>query len=458
MSEEEISTVLNTYMYLDYREADDGMSIDEIVKELASSPDCCPGGIHYGEYMILSQAAENPEIGSLIIDNQSHFMGFDNGTAACSFQTPDQSCTYIVYRGTVDGEWPDNGIGMTESSTVQQERALSYFDAVIERSDIGREQRLVVTGHSKGGNKAQYVLMSSENGDLADVCYSIDGQGFSENAIETWKARYGEEEYEKRRSKIVGVYGENDYVNVLGHSIVQKENIYYIKTPVEKTNFAGYHDIKYMFARQQVNPQTGQMETIFSGKRNAYALKRGDLGNYAARLSADVMNLPEHRRDGCAAVIMHLMEVTRGGKEGINGEKLSLLDVDDFLSDGPELISDSLFFSGAGLGLLWGVFQKPTLACGMQGDVCLVLNKEKLKQRAEELRQLAVLIQKEMEAVSLTQEKLSAAMKGGFDMKHKLTALEREMKKLKLSFEYSSKQLIEITQMYTGCDETVFNS
>ena len=28
----------------------------------------------------------------------------------------------------------------------------------------------------------------------------------------------------------------------------------------------------------------------------------------------------------------------------------------------------------------------------------------------------------------------------------------------KMSFEYSSKQLIEITQMYTGCDETVFNS
>lgn len=94
----------------------------------------------------------------------------------------------------------------------------------------------------------------------------------------------------------------------------------------------------------------------------------------------------------------------------------------------------------------------------MQGDVCLVLNKEKLKQRAEELRQLAVLIQKEMEAVSFAQEKLSAAMKGGFDMKHKLTALEREMKKLKLSFEHSSKQLTEIMQMYTGCDETVFNS
>ena len=67
-------------------------------------------------------------------------------------------------------------------------------------------------------------------------------------------------------------------------------------------------------------------------------------------------------------------------------------------------------------------------------------------------------IQKETEAVLLVQEKLSGAMKGGFDMKHKLTALEREMKKLKLSFEHSSKQLIEITQMYTGCDETVFNS
>ena len=34
MSEEEISTILNTYMYLDYKEADDGMSMEEIIKEL----------------------------------------------------------------------------------------------------------------------------------------------------------------------------------------------------------------------------------------------------------------------------------------------------------------------------------------------------------------------------------------------------------------------------------------
>ena len=34
MTEEEISMVLNTYMYLDYKEADDGMTMKEIVAEM----------------------------------------------------------------------------------------------------------------------------------------------------------------------------------------------------------------------------------------------------------------------------------------------------------------------------------------------------------------------------------------------------------------------------------------
>lgn len=458
MSEEEISTILNTYMYFDYKEADDGMSMEEIIKELSSSPDCAPGGIHYGEYMILSEAVKNQQVGSLIIDNQSHLMGFDNGTAGCTFYTPDRNCIYVVYRGTGDGEWPDNGMGMTQSSTVQQQRALSYFETTIDRMNIIEEQRLILTGHSKGGNKAQYVLMSSEYGELVDVCHNIDGQGFSENAIDAWIDKYGESEYEKRRNKIIGIYGENDYVNVLGHSIVPQEQVYYIQTPVEKSNFAGYHDIKYMFAQQVTNPVTGEIETIFSGKRNAYAMQRGDLGNYAAQLSEDVMKLPEYRRDGCAAVIMQLMEVTRGSKEGINGEKLSLLDIDDFGVKGPELIGNSLLFSVSGINLLYGMFQKPSLTCDMKGDVRFGIHEEKLRQQADNLEKLALLIKKEKSALDTIEERLSHALYGNFDIKNKLAASERELKKLQLLIERASGQLLEIIGLYRGSDEVVSNS
>ena len=67
----------------------------------------------------------------------------------------------MAYRGTGDGEWPDNGIGMTCASSAQQDSALSYFEEVVEAMEINGGQRLVVTGHSKGGNKAQFVTMES---------------------------------------------------------------------------------------------------------------------------------------------------------------------------------------------------------------------------------------------------------------------------------------------------------
>lgn len=457
MSEEEISTVLNTYMYLDYREADDGMNVEEIVKELSGQKDCAPGGIHYGEYLVLSQAAKNPEIGSLVIGRQSHLMGFDNGTTACTFQTPDKSRVYVVYRGTADGEWPDNGIGMTQSSTVQQQRALSYFETTVEQMKLSEEQRLIITGHSKGGNKAQYVLMTSKYANLADVCYNIDGQGFSEHAIREWKSCYGEEEYEKRRSKIFGIYGENDYVNVLGHSIVPEENICYIKTPVEKSNFAGYHDIKYLFAKQILNPVTGEYQTVFTGKRNAYALQRGDLGNYGARLSGEVMKLPAYRRDGCASVIMHLMEVTRGSKKGINNEKLSLLDLDDFQLKGTEVIMGSLFCTKEGAQLLHGFLKKTALTQGMKGDVYFGIEEERLKQQMENLSKLGGRLKKEGEALAAVEEKLSHAMRGEAATKQKLLFCEREIKKLILVVEKLTEQLEEIISLYREADNTVFN-
>ena len=90
MSEEEISMVLNTFMYIDYKEADDGMTLNEILSELSRHPDCAEGGIHFGEYTVLRQAAQDPQIGNLVIDNQSCLMGCDSGTAACTFSRSEE--------------------------------------------------------------------------------------------------------------------------------------------------------------------------------------------------------------------------------------------------------------------------------------------------------------------------------------------------------------------------------
>lgn len=370
-SEAEISMILDTFMYMDYREAGEGTSLRQIVNNLSGHPDYGGGGIHSGEYAVLKEAVENEEVGSLKIYCQSANMGYDTGTAACAFQSKEGGNVYVVYRGTGDGEWMDNGLGMTSKATIQQTRALSYFEEVVETMGLSEKNRVIITGHSKGGNKAQFVTMETKYDKILDACYSVDGQGFSEQAVYEWKHRYGEKGYKKRTQKLYGIHGENDYVSVLGNSIIPKENIRYVKTPVEKSNFAGYHDIKYMFASLTCDERTGSYRTVFHGRKNNDVAGRGELAEYAAALSMGIMELRPGKRDGCAAVIMQIMEAGEGQKSGMNGEKLHLLDVMDFTLLGIPMIAKSFFQWEEGKNLLSSMFKREAFDLRPDGRIML---------------------------------------------------------------------------------------
>lgn len=451
MTEEEICLVLNTYMYLDYKEAKDNMTLKDIVAELSTHEDCRPGGSHYGEYQVISKAVRNSEIGSLVIGNQSHQLGFDSGTAACSFSDPNGT-VYVVYRGTGDGEWPDNGLGMTEVSTTQQERAAEYFDAVTKREQITKENRLVVTGHSKGGNKAQYVTMAAAGGGMIDACYNIDGQGFSEMAIAAFRENLGEKEYQTRREKITGLYGENDYVNVLGISIVPKENIKYIRTPVEKENFAGYHDIKYMFAEQVIDSVSGEVTYLFHGEKNAYVGERGELAEYAQTLSDAMMKLPKERRDGCAAVIMQLLELGGVKKTGLNGEVLSATDVDDFLWLGVPLITGTLFRTRQGTELFAKTLLEKSYAKEMQGQLAVQASYGKMEQKAQEIRLFAEEITGCMQEAELLERDFARYMKNNPVLKGRLTGERRNLEKSIKELKILAKKLETVVHLYRSWD------
>lgn len=47
LTEEEISMVLNTYMYMNYKEAEDGMTLREILEEVQKLPEYQEGGRYY---------------------------------------------------------------------------------------------------------------------------------------------------------------------------------------------------------------------------------------------------------------------------------------------------------------------------------------------------------------------------------------------------------------------------
>ena len=105
-----------------------------------------------------------------------------NFRAAC-FSNDEE--TVIVFRGTHGAyTWNDNGEGGYQADTASQQEALYYVNLL--GADLTTSGKITVTGHSKGGNLAQYVTICAANL-VVDRCVSFDGQGFSNEDILTSK-------------------------------------------------------------------------------------------------------------------------------------------------------------------------------------------------------------------------------------------------------------------------------
>lgn len=76
---------------------------------------------------------------------------------------------YAVFAGTGANKWRNDCVAGAMADSPQQVKALQWFES-LPYDDI------IVSGHSKGGNKAMYVTVLS---DKADECYVFDGEGFS---------------------------------------------------------------------------------------------------------------------------------------------------------------------------------------------------------------------------------------------------------------------------------------
>ena len=125
-------------------------------------------------------------------------MNKDDSVPAICFNDPDDpEHAVVVFRGTSGkDEWIDNAIGLGVSDTERQKAALDYIENLPYDS-------ITVAGHSKGGNKAQYVTVLS---DKVDRCISMDGQGFSQEFIDKYYA-----EIQKKGHCIKNYYLEGDF-------------------------------------------------------------------------------------------------------------------------------------------------------------------------------------------------------------------------------------------------------
>ncbi|MCD7981518.1 MAG: DUF2974 domain-containing protein [Clostridiales bacterium] len=132
---------------------------------------------------------------------------------ALCFEDPDvPEQAVVVFKGTsgVD-EWYDNVEGLNVADTACQQDALNYIESL-------PYSHITVAGHSKGGNKAQYVTILS---DKVTRCVSMDGFGFSQEFIDKYRA-----EILEKGSAIKNYSLDNDYVHILMFPVPGSEQIY----------------------------------------------------------------------------------------------------------------------------------------------------------------------------------------------------------------------------------------
>ncbi len=368
----ELSAMLDSFVYLDDRvqAGDDGkklwMILDRLDKKYINEEKPPKEYLHFKQTL-----EKHPEWKNIELIDRSSTNSTDKWTddliQACTFKDADGNF-YVAYRGTGDGRWPDNGEGMTVPSTEMQMAAADYFDSVAEKYMLdahGNRKKIIVTGHSKGGNEAQYVTMASKYEYLIDNCYSFDGQGFSRSAMNEFKNKYGEDYYNKQVDKMYSICGNNDYVHNLGLQLIPEDKTYYIKSTGK--GFKEWHDIMNMSEDENGKYvgliwSTNDNDEIIQGKQEA-------IGNYARVLSEMMMRMDDEDLNGTAVAMMATIAFFMQGDRfyKIGNTDVTFGDFIDLFAHGVPTIALSLITTEEGREALGYLTKEAFIAVGKWG-------------------------------------------------------------------------------------------
>lgn len=155
----------------------------------------------------------------------------------------------VVFRGTLkNDDWRDNGSCCYKADTQKQMEAAEYVNGLPENYG----NNITVTGHSKGGNKAQYVTVVCSR---VKRCVSFDGQGFSKEFIEKYSDKISEKSH-----CITSVSTAEDYVNSLLLPIAGKR-IFVEADMGNVSHFIEYHKPNILLNEfGELNPPKEQSE------------------------------------------------------------------------------------------------------------------------------------------------------------------------------------------------------
>ncbi|MBQ9825419.1 MAG: DUF2974 domain-containing protein [Solobacterium sp.] len=120
----------------------------------------------------------------------------------------------IAFEGTEmapgSPQWKDNFASANVSDSIQQIKALLWYRSVYKHFHLETRQ-VILTGHSKGGNKAKYIAILDET---PKRCLSFNSEGFSDKFFQ----RY-EEKIRERQNRIENHIVNYDYVSLLLNDI-----------------------------------------------------------------------------------------------------------------------------------------------------------------------------------------------------------------------------------------------
>ena len=249
----------------------------------------------------------------------------ENGrcTKAFAVKDPDGNL-YLHFNGTGDGNWEYNAVAYGPQNgkvtSDLQDQALNWFDEVVrEKYDFDGEHKLYVTGHSQGGNNAQFVTLRSQYGDLVDTCVSLDGPNFSNESVEQTKELIGEDAYSRRTDKMHGYYGQYDYVSCLGEeNVIPDNHIKFIDYDEYKGfDFKGFHMAYGLFYGEPGNLILGNFQDEPSAFRE-----------FVLACNEKIKEFPEEKREALASAMMKICENMAGGEQikvDLSEEELDLV-------------------------------------------------------------------------------------------------------------------------------------
>ena len=278
----------------------------------------------YRRQIVESILKKYPYIGDIILREQSGLLRdkdgnkiYKTGTNAYTFENILKNEIIVAFRGTYIGEWSDNALIILEETTPQLEEALRYVEHVKSRYP---DKKIILTGHSKGGNKAQFAYMNIQS-DNSMYVISFNAPGFSDALYNRWRESLM---LEKKSTGIICINSDSDYVSPIGTGIAKNSNVHIINQGI-KTGFWSWHGCEAFFGFKYNNKGERVYNGDFGEETNTPSFVQKVLSALYEGFRSTLASNSDTARNVAETICLLADRITGGnaaGTQGLDAERM----------------------------------------------------------------------------------------------------------------------------------------